>query len=322
MNPVQGTSAVTSSSPPLTTPTAAAANESLMPAPSADNIDDSMTAVYVLMAKQQSNDMTLGKAGVQIDKKKRDKASADEKAARTKEEDNSSTHGTGFFGSIGKLAKDVGRDALHGRVDKIAGDTVSDVKSAAESPKFWSDLEKGAKTVATVAAAVAGVAATIATAGAAGPLVVGAALALSAGGFAVSETNCLGKASAYVGLGMGLAGAAVSFGATAGSTASAGGMQILAKVGVAGGIASGGADVVSGGAHIENTKFEANVANAQADEAQATNKVADETRLSQWLLENLSAGQQAERDAMGTLQGIVQQHDTGKVTLASIATRG
>jgi hypothetical protein len=316
MNPVHGASAVSLSPPPTLGPTSATTNQSLMPSPTADNIDDAMTTVLVLLVKQQSTDMQSGEAGVQLDKGQRDKAAADEKAAREKAEANSATHGTGFFGSIKGLVKDVSRDALHGRFDKIAGDTVSDVKAAANSPKFWSDLESGAKTVATVAAAAAGLAATIATAGTAAPLVVGAAIAFSAGGFAVSETNCLGKYSAYVGLGMQIGGALVSGGASASTS----GLQVVSKLGVAAGTASGAADVVAGTAHIENKKYEANVDDAQADETAASDQVAKETRLTQWLLDNLSAAQQAERDTTSTLQGIVQQHDAGKVTLAS--TRG
>ncbi len=319
MNPVHGASAVSLSPPPTPEGTSPTTNPSLMPSPTADNVDDAMTTVLVLLAKQQTTDMQSGEAGVQLDKGQRDKAAADEKAAREKEEANSSTHGTGFFGSIEGLAKDVSRDALHGRIDKIAGDTVHDVKAAANSPKFWADLEKGAKTVATVAAAVAGVATTVVTAGTAAPLVVAAAIALSAGGFAVSETNCLGKASAYVGLGMQLGAAALSFGGSS-AGASSSGMQLVSKMGIAAGTASGAAKVVEGTAHGENKKFEARAEDAQADETAATDQVAKETRLTQWLLDNLSAGQQAEKDTTTTLQGIVQQHDAGKVTLAS--TRG
>jgi hypothetical protein len=289
-----------------------------MPAPATDNIDDAMTAVLVLLTKQQSTDLKNGEAGVQLHKGERDRADAEKKAAEAKADANSSMHGTGFFGSIGKLAKDVGGDVLRGRIDKVAGDAVSDVKAAVDSPRFWHDLEGGAKMVATVAAAVAGVATTVVTAGTAAPLVVGAALALSAGGFAISETKCLGGASAYVGLGMELGGAAVAWvGAPAAST---GVTQLSAKLGTAANIAAGGATVVEGTAHIENKRFEANVANAQADETAATNQIAKEARLTSWLLDNLSAAEQAEKDTTNTLQGIVQQHNAGNLSLA--ATRG
>jgi hypothetical protein len=317
MNPIQATSPANASTPPAAAPPMSAEAASLMPPPAADNIDDAMSAVYVLLAKQQSSDMTSSEADVQTDKKAREKAISDETAARKNEENNESTHGTGFFGSIGKLVKDVGRDALHGRIDKMASDTVSDVKAAVDSPKFWSDLEKGAKDVATVAAVVAGVAATVATAGTAAPLVVAAAVALSAGGFVVSETQCLGKYSAYIGLGMELGGALVSGGGLAATTATSKGAQLVAGLGLASSAATGGADVVAGTAHIENTKFEARVVKAQADETQAKDKVGEETRATKWLLDNLSAAHQAEQDTMSTLQQIVQQHDAGKVALAS-----
>jgi len=319
MNPVQGTTTVQLNAPQPTTASTNAPAGSLMPSPATDNIDDAMTTVLVLLTKQQANDMKNGEAGVQLNKGARDCAAAQKKADEAKADANSSMHGTGFFGSIGKLVKDVGGDVLHARIDRIAGDAVSDVKAAVDSPRFWHDLESGAKMVATVAAAAAGLATTIVTAGTAAPLVVGAALALSAGGFAVSETQCLGKWSGYVGLGMEVGGAIVSW-AGAPTAASSGALRFTAKLGTDAEMVAGGATVVEGTAHVKNTKFEKNVANAQADATAATNQIAKEERLTSWLVDNLSAAEQAERDTTNTLQGIVQQHNAGNLALA--ATRG
>jgi len=345
---IQGTPSVgvPSALPSIPQPTAAPA--SLLPEASSSTTDDAMMTVYVLMAKDQSNDMQGGEAGAQIDKTARNKALADQKAAIQKEQDNSASQGRGFFGSIGKLLGDVSDDAIHGRIDKLASDTASDVKGAVDSPRFWSDLECGAKVVAEVAGVVAGAAATVATAGAAGPVVVGVALALSAGGFAVSETKCLdgllgNGASQYVGLGLDLAGAAVTFGASAAAAASPAATTVnnvtLAAVagangaatattttaGVIGAVAgatSGAADVVAGGANVETAKFAANVVDAEADETSAKNDAAKQERFTEWLLDNLAASQTAQRNAMQTLQGAVQQHDAGTTAAASFTTRG
>jgi hypothetical protein len=316
---VQGATAVTVRATPTSDAPPAAPTGSLMPSPTADNIDDAMTTVLVLLTKQQSTDLQNGESGVRVQKGERDRANAQQVAARKAEDANSSVHGTGFFGSIGKLVKDVGHDALHGRFDEAVGDGFRDVKAAVNSPHFWSDLEHGAKMVATVAAAVGGLAATVATAGAAGPIVVGAALALSAGGFAVSETHCLGKASAYVGLGMELGAAALSLG-SATATSSALAAKVASKIGLVASGVSAESTIVEGGAHLENTKYAARATEAQADVVAASNDVAKTARVTDWLLDNLSAAAKAERDTTSTLQGIVQQHDAGNVTLAS--TRG
>jgi hypothetical protein len=339
----------TSSLLPLAPPTVTSANTattgSLLPEASSDGMDDAMMTVDLLMAKQQSNDMQTGEAGAQVDKTARDEALAAQKAAIQKEQDNSASHGAGFFGSIAKVVKDASGDLVHGHIADAVEDTTSDVHAAVESPRFWSDLETGAKFVAEVAGVVAGAAATIATAGTAGPIVVGVALALSAGGFAVSETSCLdgilGKGvSQYVGLGLDLAGAAVTFGATAATTTTAattaatttasngtagavrgasGGASVIGKVAAA---TSGAADVVAGGAHVKTADFAANVVDAEADETSAKDDAAKQERFTKWLLDNLSASQQAERDAMQTLQGAVQQRDAGTTAASSFTTRG
>ena len=80
------------------------------------------------------------------------------------------------------------------------------------------------KTLAIVAMAVVAVAATVMTCGGAAPLVVGVGLALSAGGFMVSETKCLDPilgdgVSKWVGMGMAIVGSIVTMGAgSAGTT--------------------------------------------------------------------------------------------------------
>jgi hypothetical protein len=84
----------------------------------------------------------------------------------------------------------------------------AEVAKAAEDQKsgsFW-------KTVAKVGMVVAAVAATVASYGAAGPVVVAVAIALSAGGFLVDETKCLGEASPWVGMAMEICGSLLTGG--------------------------------------------------------------------------------------------------------------
>lgn len=95
-------------------------------------------------------------------------------------------------------------------------------KYKAEAAKAEEDQKSGSfwKTVAKVGMVVAAVAATVCSYGTAGPVLVAVAIALSAGGFLVSETKCFGdKASAWIGAGLSLCGALLTGGAGAGGVA-------------------------------------------------------------------------------------------------------
>jgi hypothetical protein len=314
MQPIAAISGVQIQGRPSTTDAPSSVQVSLLPE-AADPTDDAMMLVYALMAKQQTLDMSSANKNVDVQQDARKKAIDDEKSAQQAEQANAASSGRGLFGSITKLVKDVAGDALHARVADAVHDATTDVKTAVDSPKFWSDLEVGAKVVA----AAAGVVATAATAGAAGPAVLAIALSLSVGGMAVSETQCLGKYSGDIGLGMELGGVVVTGGGAIFGTA---GTHLASVVAVTASATSGAADVTAGTAQLEVTKYAGREADAVADDAQATNQAAVEQQLTNWLLDNLKASQKAERGAMQAIQGVVQQHDATTHTAASVLTRG
>ena len=117
---------------------------------------------------------------------------------------------------------------------------------------FFASILPIAKIAAIVAAAVA----TVCTWGAASPVLVGVALALSAGGMVVSETKCLdgvlGKNwSAYIGAGMAIGGSLLTAGANLGLIGATTAASTTTKtVGAAASIAGGAAKIGEGGATV------------------------------------------------------------------------
>jgi hypothetical protein len=116
---------------------------------------------------------------------------------------------TTLTNSKDRVAEDqkIREDALN---DEIAA--IKRQEDAAKNGAFWQDVENAVMTVAQVALAVGAVAGTVATAGAASPLLVCAALALSAGGMVVSETKAFGDASGGVAAALEITGGVLTFG--------------------------------------------------------------------------------------------------------------
>ena len=183
---------------------------------------------------------------------------------------------------------------------------------------FLSDLEKVAMDVAKVAAVVGSVAVTVGTAGAGSPLIVAAAIALSVGGTIVSETNCFGSASSWVGLGLTVAGSAIGLGLSMGVTGLTAGAKLLTTSGNVAEIVGGAASVTGGAAHIANGVSQEHVQQDLADETQATQQADRADRLTQWVLDEMKADDKSYQTALQSLAGAIQTNDNANASTTAI----
>jgi len=286
-------------------------------------IDDALGLLCAAMAQQRQNGLETSKSRVQSAEKQEEQALSDEQAAQAREQANQAHQGRGFFSSIGHLLGDVTRDATHGHLVEAAKDAASDVKEAADSPAFWNDLEQGALVVAKVAAVVGSAVVTGATLGGGAATIAGAALLMSVSGEVVSDTKCFGKLSEDIGVGLQLAGAVTGFGGGLLSD----GMEAASKTAVGVGAAVSGfggeAQVVAGGAHIENQGFLARAQDAAADVQAAVNRDGELQQLTGWVVDDLKASDKSHQKAEQSLQSAIQTNDQGMAAAAaSISVRG
>jgi hypothetical protein len=183
---------------------------------------------------------------------------------------------------------------------------------------FWDDLEHAALGVAKVALAVGSVAAAVATAGAGTPLVVATALALSVGSTVVSETKCFGAASQWIALGMGVAGAAAgSVGALTTTALSSGTLKALGEVSAGATVVGGGATAAAGGAHIEAGEYAAEAQEAAADAENAKTTAGREHDATTFTIDRTSEQEEAHRQTLQTIQGVIQTNDRTSADIAS-----
>jgi hypothetical protein len=301
---------------------------SAAPEPTALDLANVLSAMYALLLDDEGSDAQSGAYRVQSDESQRQFALQQQMQEIQREAHDTSGHG--FFSCIGKLLKDITGDVAKLHLGALVGDTLSDV-SACDNPKFWSDLEVGAKIVA----AIAGAAATVCTAGAAGPVVAGVAVALSAAGFAVQQTRCFGNASTWVGEGLTLGAGVVSGGGTLLASSAAGAASLaqtassasnaasLAQTaGIAANTTSAGATIVSGAAHIAVTGYQADALDAEAN-AQADKQTASLlAQMEQWAIDTLGAQVQAHRDAMASLTKAMQTNQQSSLIAAGVLSRG
>jgi hypothetical protein len=274
-----------------------------------------MSALFALQLAGQSSDMASGQAQVESQQQRAHVALQEQLQALARQRHDSG--GDGFFKCIGRLLKDITVDTLEFRFDKLVTDVRSD-GAACDNPQFWSDLEVGAKIVAAIAAA----AATVCSMGTLGPVVVGVAIALSAAGFLVQQTHCLGKASVWVGLGCQLAAAVVTCGGSLSASAAASSATLLQTAGNSATAASGVATVVAGAAHVEVASYQADAAQAQAEgvAGQQSAKLASEVE--QWTVDTLQEQADAHRGAMDALSGAIRTNAQASLVAAAPLTRG
>ncbi|HXX66438.1 MAG TPA: hypothetical protein VEK07_04620 [Polyangiaceae bacterium] len=292
------------------------------------DIENVLSAMAALLLADRSSDERAGAAAVQSDRQQTQEAL--QKQMQEIEREARDTGGHGFFSCIGKLLKDVSADVTQLHIGRLPGDALSDVE-ACDNPKFWSDLEVGAKAVSAIAAA----AATVCTAGAAGPLVVAVAVALSAAGWAVQETRWLGSASGWVGGGLALAGAAVSCGGAlaASSTAAATALaqsastttnstSLAQTAGAAATMTGAGATIVSAAAHLGVSGYQADDLQAQAEAQAAASSATLFAQMEQWAIDSLSEQVRSHCDAMAVLTDTIQTSNREALVAARSLSRG
>jgi hypothetical protein len=271
------------------------------PAPIAGSgLDAALGALYAAMSKQRQGALQLGSTRVEIAQKEQQQALKREQDAEAREAAERASQGSGLFGSIGNFISDVAGQVAQGRLDHAVSDGATDVDAAVHSPAFWNDLETGALDVAKAAAVVGSVAATVASGGAAAATLAGAALLLSVGGEAVAATNCLGKDSGAIGLGMEVGGAVMG---------GLGGIVSASSNAGSSGLAALGATVVAGAAHVQNAAFAADVQVAAADATQARLQGEALQRLSTWVVDDMKADDKARQQSLQAVQGAMQAND-------------
>jgi len=168
-----------------------AGDRALLPDPipsSGGQLDDAMSCIYAVISQLQALDVESTQESVAENKTLQDADLAHEQGALKRQEANEAGSGRGLFSSIGHLVSDVAGDLARGKVGQAISGTGSDIGDAWNSPKFWSDLVKGLRTVSEVAEGIATVA----------RLVPGAGTIVAAAAGAVDEAATAGVTLANV----------------------------------------------------------------------------------------------------------------------------
>ena len=277
--------------------------KSLLPSPSTsglDGVQDALTMMYSLVAKQGNLGLQTGEVSVQdaTRNEKIEQAEEEDAVKQEEAEEAEMNSGGGLFGEIGHLFENIGKDLLEGNVVGLCVDPMQDSINIVDNPNFPQQLAAVAPEIAQyvgIAAAVVGAAAiTACTGGAGGVAVACVIVALSASGAFVSKTQCFGKDSAYIGLGLDVASVVVSCGASVG--------------GIAGGTASAVADAATGAADIGAGVSTVVTGNEQADvlddaaDVQAAMALMNKNaRLVSDLIDGLKDAQQSNKNALQVL---------------------
>jgi len=306
----------------------AAPPASLLPEPEArsagsggvDGIQDAMSMMYELVARQGDLSMQTGEVGINSATRQQEAEGQEQEAALKQEEADEAklNSGGGLFSEIGHLFCDMGKDLLEGNLAGFIVDPISDSVNIVDNPDFPQQLAAVAPEIAEyvgIAAAVIGAAAlTVATGGVGGAVVAAVVIALSASGTIVSKTQCFGKDSAYIGLGLDVAAAVTSFGAS--SAMLAGGVAQTATS-IAQGV-SGVADIGAGVSTIVTGNEQADVLDDTADVQQATVAMKRNARMIEDLVAGLQDAEQSNRTALTVLAGAAQTYGQ-TLTLTSSA---
>ncbi len=324
---------------------------------STSGLQDAMGTLYALMFKESQNDLSASSNLIQGQSDARHVHQKLETEALARERAAEGQGSRGFFASIGHLVSDVCDDLVHLRIADALSDAKDDVGDALASPQFWKDLACGATSVlrgaetlmaSVVALYVAGpagvayildkpdspgaracavggqAALTAVTLGAAAPILVTSAIAMSVGGYVVSETKCLGNASAGVGLSLAIMGGACSTGAaiTASASAVTNAERSVKSLEDATRVISGSAKVVRGAADAEVSGFEGAAMEAKADAQGERFCVQTFRRAVEWILDDAKANKEAHEHALSTLQGAMDINNRTIMAGSATTLRG
>jgi hypothetical protein len=193
---------------------------------------------------------------------------------------------------------------------------------ASQSGGFWHDLLSVAEDVAKVAgivvAAAAAAVATVFTAGAAGIAVVAIAAILISSGALVSATHCLGKDSAYIGMGMEITGSIMTMGAASGAVASTALTEAVQTVSTVAQLTQGTATILAGVATTEVGKFQGESEDDAADVQEAVDAMNQQSRLVNDLIAGLKSSQESNKNALQLIAGAAQTYGQTLTTAASL----
>ena len=283
-------------------------------------LEDAMAMIYLLLNARAATDMSNAQDQIAARQSATDLSFKEQLDALRRAAEAQGEGSKGFFDSLVDMVEDLVTNLATLDFVGAITDPLSDMEDMWNSPKFWKDLEAGAGFIAKVALIAGGIAAIAATAGSAGPLVAGVALALSAGGTAIQETDCLDDAfgqgaSNWIGLGMQATGGIICF-AGAGSAAG----SAMNTVATATQVGGGAATAVTSGAHARVAQFNGDVADAEADALAAQRRGERMTRLVEWLIDGIRETQKSHERAKATLGEAIETHDQAQK--AALFTNG
>ena len=295
---------------PTTTPSDP---KSLLPSPGTsglDGVQDALTMMDSLVSKQGNLGLKTGEVSVQdaTRNEKIEQAEEEDAVKQEEAEEAQMNSGGGLFAEIGHAFEDIGKDLLEGNIVGLCVDPIQDGVNIVDNPNFPQQLAAVAPEIAEyvgIAAAVIGAAAiTACTGGAGGVAVACVIVALSASGAFVSKTQCFGKDSAYIGLGLDVASVVVSCGASVGGLAggAAGTATAVADA------ATGAADIGAGISTVVTVNEQADVLDDAADVQAAMALMNRNARLVSDLIDGLKDAQQSNKNALQVLAGAAQTY--------------
>jgi hypothetical protein len=205
---------------------------------------------------------------------------------------------------------------------------ISREDDAAKHHSFWDDLGSVLGDVAKVAGVVASIAAVVCTFGAATPIVVlaVAGAVLSSASLADGEFHILHKlgvdpsTAGWIDVGMGVAGAACSMGASLASGAQAT-KEAATVVSRAAAVTTGAATIGEGSAAIEAGEAKSDGEQAAADEALAKAHTDRSLRFTQRVIDEIQTSDDESKQILGTLAATKESLDE-TATNAAMAVRG
>jgi hypothetical protein len=190
-------------------------------------------------------------------------------------------------------------------------------QAEADSGGFWHDICSVFEDIGKALGVVAAAAATVFTCGTAGIAAVAVAAVMISAGAVVSATKCLGKDSAFFGMGMEVVGSIVTMGAASSAVATSVLGQVAQGVNAAATIAGGACDVMTGVSSIEVGKFESESEDDAADVQQALNQINQQSRMMNEVIDGLKSAQESNKNALQLVAGAAQTYGQTSVIAAS-----
>jgi hypothetical protein len=225
----------------------------------------------------------------------------------------------GLVARQGELMAQIGENSVtaanHAQDAELAQEKQAEIaqqQAEASQGGFWHDLlsvaEDVVKVVGVVVAVAAAAVATVFTAGTAGIAVVAIAAVLISSGAVVSATHCLGKYSAYFGMGMEVVGSVLTMGATTGAIASSAAADVAQTATSVGQVVEGTATVVAGVSSIEVGKYASESEDDAADVQQALNGIQRQSRIVSDLVADLKSTAESNQKALNLVSGAAQTY--------------